>query len=663
MATPAFGFTSPQTVSPELSLDFTGSSIDPRITFSRASIGRYYDGSTTAVAEQNLLVYSNKFDEVQWVKTDLTATNSGGSLGPDLVINGTFTTDSDWTKGTGWAIGSGVATKTAGTASLLSQNIGAVAGAFYQLTFTMTRTAGTLSVRLGSTSNQFSYTSGGTRTINLLCGSTDSILYFSADASFAGTVDDVIVKRISLAPDRSSTTWQLSATSSNGTLTQQVTSVNGDYTFSVWMRRVTGTGNVDITADSAGTWVTQSVTTTWTRFVVTQTLTAGTITPGIRLVTSGDEIEIWRSQLEQRSSVTEYTPTTTQPVTNYIPVLLTAAIDAVRLDHNPVTGESRGILIENQVANLLNNSENFSAWTASSGRVLNNVVIAPDGNQTADLFYRPFGATGNEDIYRNASVVGSGNTCTFSFYAKAAGFTGIQLAPGGGFTGGISIFNLSNGTIASGPGRIEAVGNGWYRCSHTATRSATGDFEVYLAIRNPNLVYPTGQGIFAGVYVWGFQVELNARQTSYIQTTSTSITRNADLATMTGTDFSDWYNASKGTFRVDASTPANGLRPIISADDDTANESLVITTDGTAPKFIVKDGGSEVANVSAGTVTANTAMFAYVSYDTDYFGIARPTARQVDTSGAVPTVDRLRIGRDQAGNYINGHIQKIQFWP
>jgi hypothetical protein len=165
------------------------------------------------------------------------------------------------------------------------------------------------------------------------------------------------------------------------------------------------------------------------------------------------------------------------------------------------------------------------------------------------------------------------------------------------------------------------------------------------------------------VYFIGAQLEEGSFVTSLIPTSGADATRNADNAVMTGANFSDWYNATKGTFRVDAISLASGNRPIISADDNTADNSITVFTDGATPKLKVTESSAEVANVSAGTVTANTNMFAYVSYDVDFFGIARPSARQIDTSGAVPTVDRLRIGADQAGNYFNNTIQQIQFWP
>jgi hypothetical protein len=119
-----------------------------------------------------------------------------GKLGPELVTNGAFTAGTDWTLGTGWAIGSGVATKTAGTAAVLSQAVSLTAGRAYELTYTMTRTAGTLTPRItgGTTVNFTARTAGGTYTQIVSAVTGNTTLEFSADASFAGTVDDVTLK-------------------------------------------------------------------------------------------------------------------------------------------------------------------------------------------------------------------------------------------------------------------------------------------------------------------------------------------------------------------------------------------------------------------------------------------------------------------------------------
>lgn len=120
----------------------------------------------------------------------------GYVLGGDLAVNGAFAADSDWTKGTGWSIGSGVATKTAGSAAALSQTITSTTGRAYLISATITRTAGTLTVSIGTSGTSAAFTASYTGTFVVFAGSSTQTLSFSGDASFAGTVDNVIVREL-----------------------------------------------------------------------------------------------------------------------------------------------------------------------------------------------------------------------------------------------------------------------------------------------------------------------------------------------------------------------------------------------------------------------------------------------------------------------------------
>ena len=126
----------------------------------------------------------------QWRAVGVTPT-----LTAVTVANSGFDADSDWTKGTGWTIGSGVATKTAGAAASLSQAITLTAGSVYLITWTMTRTAGTLLPRFtgGTTVSGTALSASGTYSENLVAVTGNTTLEFYGDASFAGTVDDVSV--------------------------------------------------------------------------------------------------------------------------------------------------------------------------------------------------------------------------------------------------------------------------------------------------------------------------------------------------------------------------------------------------------------------------------------------------------------------------------------
>jgi hypothetical protein len=298
--------------------------------------------------------------------------------------------------------------------------------------------------------------------------------------------------------------------------------------------------------------------------------------------------------------------------------------DTARFDHDPITKVCKGLLIEEARTNLYTNS--FITKNLGNNMTYTDGDVAPDPTQFFVLGQED--ATTGEHYFQDRflSVV-SGNTYTFSVYAKQGIGDRLLVLR---IDLGSALFDFETQAVTSTGGyssvSMTHIGGGIYRCQGTFTATSTTNYLFRLQLFGAGFSYP-GDGV-SGIQVWGAQVEEGAFPTSYIPTAASAVTRNADVATMTGTDFSDWYNASKGTFRVDASTPAIGVRPTVVVDDDTADNNIAMLTDGTSAKLIVNESGSEIANVSAGTVTANTPAFAYASYDTNYFGIARPTARQ-----------------------------------
>lgn len=128
--------------------------------------------------------------------TKLLTILGGGGLGPELVVNGGFDADTNWTKGTGWTIAAGVANKVAGSGSSLTQtpNI-LVSGRRYQVTCTVSNyVAGTLSVILGSSSVPLSITANGTYTAS---GVADAVTFqFFGTNLFAGDLDNVSCRQM-----------------------------------------------------------------------------------------------------------------------------------------------------------------------------------------------------------------------------------------------------------------------------------------------------------------------------------------------------------------------------------------------------------------------------------------------------------------------------------
>ena len=72
------------TIKPSLLLDFANvGALDPRITFTRSTTATYYDGVTTAKAEENLLTYSQEFDNAAWTKSNVAISGTNTVVAPD----------------------------------------------------------------------------------------------------------------------------------------------------------------------------------------------------------------------------------------------------------------------------------------------------------------------------------------------------------------------------------------------------------------------------------------------------------------------------------------------------------------------------------------------------------------------------------------------------
>lgn len=511
----------------------------------------------------------------------------------------------------------------------------------------------------------------------------ENLLLRSQDYSATWTVTNLTPVTGKTAPDTTSTATEFTASAGNATLTQSVTAVAGDYTFSVWLRRVTGTGNVDISANSGGTWVTQSITSTWTRFSVTQTLPAGARTPGVRVVSSGDAIEVWGAQMELRDAVTAYTPTTTQPITNYIPALQTAASGVARFDHDPVTVESLGLLIEEQRTNLLTYSEDFgnAVWTNTRSSEITNIAVAPDGTLTATKFIEDTTASSSHAIFR--AVAGyvsftSGSVYTFSCFVKKAERDGCRLAfNSSAFTTNIyAHFNLNNGAITLKSNEITAsatdVGNGWWRLAITATATITASAPVSIFILSDagqTLVY-TGNG-YSGIYIWGAQLEAGEFPTSYIKTEGSQVTRSADAASMTGANFSSWYRQDEGTFYgnyIGVNNVSGGTRRLIEVGivDSSLNRFVLGYASTATSRWLTVTNSVTQADVSVAATQGSSVKCAAAYKVNDIQQAANGTLGVADVNAVIPLVSAMQIGSDfsvSGSATLNGHIRKLAFYP
>ena len=308
------------------------------------------------------------------------------------------------------------------------------------------------------------------------------------NASWTKTTTTVAANSF-VAPSGNTTADTLTASGANSTTLQTYTAIASPYTFSVYLYRKTGTGNIDITVDGT-TWVTKTITAGWTRVETTLTPTAGSKTAGIRIATNGDAVYAWGAQLNV-GSLQPYYPTT--------------------------------------VKNLLGYSEAFdnAAWTKTNASVTANTTAtaAPDGTFTADKLVEDT-ANATHLVYAGTSTLTANTDYTVSVYLKAAERTNAVI---GSVTGGLGTgVNLATGTltdVAGIPGWITAtnrsitsVGNGWYRVSVTIP-NATGGNSLFDALRiftsNGTTGTYTGNGT-SGIYIWGAQLSDSASLDTYV---------------------------------------------------------------------------------------------------------------------------------------------------
>jgi len=347
-----------------------------------------------------------------------------------------------------------------------------------------------------------------------------------------------------------------------------------------------------------------------------------------------------------------------------------------RFDYDPVTLAAKGLLIEEQRTNLALNSGD--ALSGTGGVVVANQITAPDGS-LSDFFQEDTSSLEHYAGDRTPSVT-AGTTYTWSFYAKL-GLTGearrVCVRTGGQGPGNV-VFDLETGgstvlapVVSSG---ISSAGNGWFRCwiVYTATGTGAAVFRQQLA-KGANTVY-TGDGT-SGLFFWGAQLEVGAFPTSYIPTTTAAATRAADVASVTGDNFSNWYNPVEGTMLVDAqviNTTTVGISGVLASIGDSAtfNETMYLSRGSASTNVtanVLDNGVAQWAANTLGSAAANTVFKVAMAYKLDNLGGSFNGATPVtDNVATIPTVNSLTLGNGSwsgAANWVNGHIRSFKYYP
>jgi hypothetical protein len=558
-------------VRPSLLLDFANSkTLDPRITFTRGSTATYWDGKTTAKAEENLAERSENFANAYWTKSDVTVTE--GATAPD---------------------GSTTA------ATMQATLNGDTTQAVYHLMSPVPQIGASLSVYAKEGTTEFFSLQAATSNPNALFNlNTGAVLHH---ASCTATITSV------------GNGWYRCAL-------ENLTSA-GDYIIMSPVGSDIGTGDA------------------W----------------GNNDAQAGDNVLIWGVQLENRSSPTAYTATGGSPIVKYQPVLQTAASGEARFDHDPVTGESKGLLIEEARTNYLTDSETaaFSFSNVYSQPFLYNTVIAPDGTQTADTVTGP--ETDPSSRLEKSLTFSSGTKLTLSFYQKTIwGSLDSSANP---------VFPVSNSVGLTTEAVVsEDVGNGWYRLHYVMTTTASS--------QTLRLYYSSGVTNADIIALWGFQLEQGAFPTSYIPTSGSTVTRAVDSALMIGSNFTDWFNNEESTVFVDferRNANQSGTYPMIAAlsDGTTDNVLSVYLNNGETFFYETRALSSTNAILSTTITTQGSAYKVAGTLKTNDMAASFDGATVTTDTDALnpPNINRLDLGSRVSYLPYTGTIKKFAYYP
>ena len=428
------------------------------------------------------------------------------------------------------------------------------------------------------------------------------------------------------APDGTNTASIVNFSGSSSRFFQTKTLTAGTYTLSAFLRVSSGSKALTMqvfnsTDGSQNKNIT--VTDSWQRF--THTVTVSGAVCQLHPVRPDDlgDVYVWGAQLEEGSTATDYIPTTN------------TISGAPRFDHDPATGESLGLLIEEARTNSLPYSDFSLGFQLDGVTRSNSTELNPEGvascvrliaasNSSPHRFRRPGGIAGDAtvscfvkmDTHRYVTVGWGGVINNFSaVFDIHPDVTGDRLLSQSGL-----------GTFTNIDAGYENYPNGWVRIFASGTTSATGGWAVSIA-RDENVLKMQNWPAVGteAIFVWGPQWEDGKTfPTSYIPTDGSAVTRAADNAEITGADFAK-TNLLQYSERFDDATwvkERTVITPnVISAPDGSTTADLLVedTATGTHSCKQTESLTSGTSYVFSAHVKANSLDHVFLDiYDTSF---------------------------------------------
>jgi hypothetical protein len=325
------------------------------------------------------------------------------------------------------------------------------------------------------------------------------------------------------------------------------------------------------------------------------------------------------------------------------------------------------LLLEPQSTNKVTQSETFSTWSTFNASLTSSNLAAPDGSTSVIKMSSSNVAGGEHKVKFNVDQ----NPATSSIFAKIGEVRYImnrRLSPTTSWQS--VVFDLQEGVVAANNyssnayPKITHYGNGWYRCEvyypnvsndETGWGLSDGTDQIYNA---PNTT--------DGLYIWGAQEEDLSFATSYIPTTSSTVTRAAETCNSAGN--SSVFNDSEGVLYWECSSlfDDSTLR-IISVSDGSQNNTVQLYFDSSSNRIrgAVREGSGTYQCILDFNTSDTTNFFKVaLKYKQNDFALwVNGIQIATDTNGNAPTgLNTLNFDSGSGSNDFFGKIKNVQVY-
>ena len=541
--------------------------------------------SATRVNELGLV------QDVQLLSGELVQNGNFEQIGSELVVNGGFDTDSDWSKGTGWSIANGSASYDgSGTGyQYILQSITTTSGSIYKINFdVLSSTGSNLNiVDFGSVRVNQSHLTEGNYTFYAQADSSSENIIIYANGTDTFSIDNVSVKEVGQ-------NWTFS---DGATITGNGARIVSDGAYQrITQNNILTVGKqyklqYEIVENNSGNLKVQT-----SLGIDPIPTTVGTHT------VYGQAAQTYLSI--ERSGACDIT------ITNISVIEITNDTDIPRIDYTTGFGSW---LLEPQSTNLIPYSEDFSGW--NSYQATSNTTTSPSGSTVYFLDFE------DARMYPTTSI-SSSTTYTSSIYLKANKVANVKIR------------NARNEDT------VISLTTDWVRYEVTAISNSSSTNALLIDARFSEGLGASGLEIA----LWGAQIEALSYATSYIVSNSGSTTtRSAETATNSGN--ADLINSTEGVLYAEISALADDLtnRSISISDGSTNNRVNILYADATNQirVIVVVDGSTKFdQNYNVNSITDIHKIA--VKYKADDFALwVDGVERATDTSGTIFTQDTL----------------------